>query len=192
MFANKKMSIILLFLCVMLMLTSCKNSSVYVFDAETGQPVEDALVFAYCLEILSLGPRQQLDTTNAEGIAKSSVKETVSLWVGKQGYYPFHHYTQTVGDFYSIKGQYFTAKIYLHKVKDGSFKEARKARNHGGIIFYHRNPPREKDLLKILQYSHWVYMNTAFYDDNEDRDILEEFFKKYSLPVKPENINTGR
>ena len=62
---------------------------------------------------------------SARGIAKISVKETVSLWVGKQGYYPYHHYTQTVGDFYSIKGQYFTAKIYLHKVKDGSFEETK-------------------------------------------------------------------
>ena len=76
-------------------------------------------------------------------------------------------------------------KIYLHKVRDGSFEEAQKARNHGGIIFYHRNPPRKKDLLKILQYSHWVYMNTAFYDTNSDRKILEDFFKKYPLKTKP-------
>ena len=170
--------------CIMMLMTSCQTSKVYVFDAETGKPVEDALVFAYCREILTLGPRQQLDTTNTEGIAKISVKETVDLWVGKQGYYPFHHHTHTIGDFYSIKGQSFTARIYLHKVKDGSFEETKKARNHYGIIFYHRNPPREKDLLKILQYSHWVYMNTAFYDDNEDRDILEEFFKKYSFEIK--------
>lgn len=187
MFANKKISIILLFVCVMLMLTSCKTSSVYVFDAETGQPVEDALVFVYSQEILVLGPRQELNTTNAEGMAKTIVKPAGYIFVGKQGYYPFYYRPRTNGGIFSISGQTFMpAKIHLHKVKNGSLEEAKKARNHGGIIFYHRNPPRRKrDLLKILQYSHWVYMKTAFYDDNRDRKFLEEFFKKNSFEIKP-------
>ena len=72
-------------------------------------------------------------------------------------------------------------------VKTGKRAEVKKARNAYGIIFYHRNPPRESVLLKILKYSHWVYMNTAFYDDDyQAREILEDFFEEYSFPVKPE------
>ena len=182
---NTKCGLILIFLGAAALLTSSQTSSGYVFDTETGQPVEEALVFAYGHEILSHGPRQQLDITSTEGIAKISVQGSLSLWVGKQGYYPFYYYTYTRGFFPIITGGKFPpATIYLHKVKDGSFEEAMKARNHAGIIFYHNNPPRQKDLLKILQYSHWVYMNTAFYDTNSYRSILENFFKEYSFKIK--------
>ena len=184
--ANKKTSISLFLLCIMMMLASCRTSSVSVFDADTGHPIPDALVFAYCQEILTLGPRQELIATNVEGTAKTIVKPSGYIWAGKQGYYPFYCRPRYKGSIFSISGETFIPeKIYLHKVKDGSFEEAMKARNHAGIIFYHNNPPRKKDLLKILQYSHWVYMNTAFYDANSYRKTLEEFFKKYSFKTKP-------
>ena len=182
---NTKCGLILIFLGAIVLLTSCQTSSLYVFDAKTGHPIEDALVFAYSAEKIVLGPRQELNTTSPDGEAKILVKPADVIWAGKQGYYPFYYHPLTNSGIFSISGQTFIpAKIYLHKVKDGSFEEAMKARNHAGIIFYHNNPPRQKDLLKILQYSHWVYMNTAFYDTNSYRSILENFFKEYSFKIK--------
>ena len=186
MFAGKKLICILLPLSIMMLTASCRASSVYILDADTGHPVSDALVFAYCHEILTLGPRQQLSTTDTAGMAEINVKETVGLWAGKLGYYPAFHHTYTRGSFFSITGQTFPpATILLHKVKNGDPAETKKARNHAGIIFYHDNPPCKTDLLKILRYSHWIYMNTAFYNDNRDRKILEDYFKKYSFEIKP-------
>lgn len=185
MFVNKKLSCILLFLCIMMLTTSCQTSSVYIIDADTGEAICDALVFAYCREILTLGPRQQLNTTNEEGMAKINVKGTVDLWAGKQGYYPAFHHTYTRGSFFSIKGEIFPpATIFLHKVKSGNSTEARKVRNHAGIIIYYDNPPCKTDLLKILQYMHWVYINTAFYDDDISTGELKMFFEKYLFKMK--------
>ena len=172
--------------CIMMLVTSCQTSSITVIDAETREPVADAMVFAYRHEIVAF-PRQRLYTTDDKGELSFVYQSGDSFWIGKPGYYPFYFYP---GSPYAHGFLFwFTfppTTIKLHPVKTGKRDEAKKARNHYGIIFYHRNPPRESVLLKILQYSHWVYMNTAFYDDSPLRKNLEEFFKKYSFPVKPE------
>ena len=172
--------------CIMMLVTSCQTSSITVIDAETREPVADAMVFAYRHEYVAF-PRQRLYTTDNKGEITFVYQSGDSFWIGKPGYYPFYirAYGLSEGGFlFWFTFSPMTVKLY--PVKTGKWEEAKKARNHYGIIFYHRNPPREKDLLKILQYSHWVYMNTAFYDDNQNREILEDFFKKYSFPVKPE------
>ncbi len=169
-----------------LCLTACQTSSITVIDAETREPVADAMAFAYCHEYVAF-PRQRLYTTDDKGEIKFVYQAEDSFWIGKPGYYPSRFYP---GSPYAHGFLFwFTfppTTIQLHPVKTGKRAEAKKAMNHGGLIFSYRNPPRESVLLKILQYSHWVYMNTAFYDDNQNREILEEFFKKYSFPVKPE------
>ena len=175
-----------------LCLTACQTSSIMVIDAETRKPVADAMVFAYCHDYVGF-PRQRLYTTDDKGEITFVYQSGDSFWIGKPGYYPFYFYPGSPyahGFLFWFTFPPTTVKLY--PVKTGKRDEVKDARNDYGIIFYFRNPPRESVLLKILQYSHWVYMNTAFYDDNEDRDILEEFFKKYSFPVKPENINTGK
>ena len=185
---NRKIYLFILALCVMTGLTACRSSYVTVIDAETGRPVPDALVFAYNSEVISLGPRQQLYTTDSEGKAKVYVSGVVTLWAGKTGCYPSWFLPMySASSFFVPFGQSFPpATMKLHKVKTGGFDEAEKAKKHLGLIFRSHNPPREKDLLKILQYSHWVYMNSEFYRRPSEREILEEFFKKYSFPVKPE------
>ncbi len=184
--ANRKKYSVILALCVMTGLTACQTSSITVIDAETRKPVADAMVFAYCHDYVAF-PRQRLYTTDDKGEISFVYQSGDSFWIGKPGYYPF--YIRAYG--LSAHGFLFwftfpPTTIKLYPVKTGKRAEVKKARNAYGIIFYHRNPPRESVLLKILQYSHWVYMNTAFYDDNQNREILEEFFKKYSFPVKPE------
>ena len=81
---NTKCGLILIFLGVIVLLTSCQTSSVYVFDAETGQPVEEALVFAYSAEKIVLGPRQELNTTSPDGdalfLSASAPLFTVNCW----------------------------------------------------------------------------------------------------------------
>ena len=169
-----------------LLLTACQTSSITVIDAETHEPVADAMVFAYCHDYVAF-PRQRLYTTDDKGELSFVYQSGDSFWIGKPGYYPFYFYP---GSPYAHGFLFwFTfppTTIKLHPVKTGKRNEAKKAMNHGGLIFKYRNPPRESVLLKILQYSHWVYMNTAFYDDSPLRKNLEEFFKKYSFPVKPE------
>ena len=160
--------------------TSCtfRPASVTVLDDETGKPVVGALVFAYSHEYVAL-PRQRLYVTDADGKTETRVPPLFSLWAGKKGYYPYYQ---------SITGRGFLfwqtcrpAVVRLQKVGKGDPAEAKKARRHRGIIFHHRNPPGEKDLLKILEYSYWVCRNTAFYNDAA-RAILEEYFRKYSFP----------
>ena len=171
-----------------LCLTACQTSSITVIDAETREPVADAMVFAYCHDFVAF-PRQRLYTTDDKGEISFVYQAGDSFWIGKPGYYPYHfptYFNRLHDHGFLFWFTFPPATIPLHPVKTGKRAEVKKARNAYGIIFYHRNPPRESVLLKILQYSHWVYMNTAFYDDNQNREILEEFFKKYSFPVKPE------
>ena len=181
---NRKIYLFILALCLMTGLTACQTSSITVIDAETRKPVADAMVFAYCHDYVGF-PRQRLYTTDDKGEITFVYQSGDSFWIGKPGYYPFSFYP---GSRYAHGFLFwFTfppTTIKLHPVKTGKRDEAKKARNHYGIIFYHRNPPREKDLLKILQYSHWVYMNTAFYDDSPLRKNLEDFFKKYAFEIK--------
>ena len=170
--------------CIMMLMTSCQTSSITVIDSETREPVADAMAFAYCHEYVAF-PRQRLYTTDNKGEITFVYQSGDSFWIGKPGYYPFSFYP---GSRYAHGFLFwFTfppTTIKLHPVKTGKRDEAKKARNHYGIIFYHRNPPRKRDLLKILQYSHWVYMNTAFYDDSPLRKNLEDFFKKYTFEIK--------
>ena len=189
---NRKIYLFILALCLMTGLTACQTSSITVIDAETRKPVADAMVFAYCHDFVAF-PRQRLYTTDDKGEITFVYQSGDSFWIGKPGYYPFSFYP---GSRYAHGFLFwFTfppTTIKLYPVKTGKRDEVKKARNHGDLIFNYNNPPRESVLLKILQYSHWVYMNTAFYDDNDYRDILEDFFQKYSFPVKPEKINTGK
>ena len=167
-----------------LCLTACQTSSITVIDAETREPVADAMVFAYRHDYVSF-PRQRLYTTDNKGEITFVYQSGDSFRIGKPGYYPFYFYPGSpYAHGFLFWFSFPPTTIKLHPVKTGKRDEAKKARNHYGIIFYHRNPPREKDLLKILQYSHWVYMNTAFYDDSPLRKNLEEFFKKYSFEIK--------
>ena len=169
-----------------LFLTACQTSSITVIDAETREPVTDAMVFAYRHEIVAF-PRQRLYTTDDKGEISFVYQSGDSFWIGKPGYYPSRFYPRSpYAHGFLFWFTFPPTTIQLHPVKTGKRDEAKKARNHWGLIFYYRNPPGESVLLKILQYSHWVYMNTAFYDDNRNREILEEFFIKYSFPVKPE------
>ncbi|MBO4649148.1 MAG: hypothetical protein J5806_13430 [Lentisphaeria bacterium] len=190
--ANRKMYPVILALCVMIGLTGCQTSSITVIDAETRKPVADAMVFAYCHDYVGF-PRQRLYTTDDKGEITFVYQSGDSCWIGKPGYYPF--YIREYG--LSAHGFLFwftfpPTTIKLYPVKTGKRNEAKKARNHWGLIFNFRNPPRESVLLKILQYSHWVYMNTEFYNEPWQRELLEEFFTKYSFPVKPEKINMGK
>ena len=167
-----------------LCLTACQTSSIMVIDAETRKPVADAMVFAYCHDYVAF-PRQRLYTTDDKGEITFVYQSEDSFWIGKPGYYPFSFYPRSpYAQGFLFWFTFPPTTIKLHPVKTGKRDEAKKARNHYGIIFYHRNPPREKDLLKILQYSHWVYMNTAFYDDSPLRKNLEDFFKKYAFEIK--------
>ena len=170
--------------CITMLVTSCQTSSITVIDAETRELVADAMVFAYRHEYVAF-PRQRLYTTDNKGEITFVYQSGDSFWIGKPGYYPFYFYPGSpYAHGFLFWFSFPPTTIKLHPVKTGKWEEAKKARNHYGIIFYHRNPPREKDLLKILQYSHWVYMNTAFYDDSPLRKNLEEFFKKYSFEIK--------
>ena len=169
-----------------LCLTACQTSSITVIDAETREPVADAMVFAYCHDFVAF-PRQRLYTTDDTGEITCVYQAEDSFWIGKPGYYPLHFdpgYPGPQPHGFLFWFSFPPTTIQLHPVKTGKRAEVKKARNAYGIIFYHRNPPRESVLLKILQYSHWVYMNTAFYDDNQNREILEDFFKKYSFEIK--------
>lgn len=181
---NRKIYLFILALCVMIGLTGCQTSSITVIDAETREPVADAMVFAYCHEFVAL-PRQRLYTTDDKGEITFVYQSGDSFWIGKPGYYPFYirAYGLSAGGFL-FWFTFLPTTIKLHPVKTGKRDEVKKARNDYGIIFYFRNPPRESVLLKILQYSHWVYMNTAFYDDYPNREILEDFFEEYSFPLK--------
>ena len=172
--------------CIMMLVTSCQTSSITVIDAETREPVADAMVFAYCHDFVAF-PRQRLYTTDDKGEISFVYQAGDSFWIGKPGYYPYNfptYFNRLHDHGFLFWFTFPPATIPLHPVKTGKRAEVKKARNAYGIIFYHRNPPREKDLLKILQYSHWVYMNTAFYDDSPLRKNLEDFFKKYSFEIK--------
>ncbi|MBQ9336360.1 MAG: hypothetical protein IJS14_03565 [Lentisphaeria bacterium] len=181
------LSIICCLLTVLcLFLTACQTSSITVIDAETREPVADAMVFAYCHDYVAF-PRQRLYTTDDKGEITFVYQAEDSFWIGKPGYYPSRFYPGYPGPQPHGFLFWFTfppTTIKLHPVKTGKRNEAKKAMNHGGLIFKYRNPPRESVLLKILQYSHWVYMNTAFYDDYPNREILEDFFEEYSFPLK--------
>ena len=74
-----------------LCLTACQTSSITVIDAETHEPVADAMVFAYCHDFVAF-PRQRLYTTDDKGEISFVYQAGDSFWIGKPGYYPFYFY----------------------------------------------------------------------------------------------------
>jgi|GEM_PF-6400110 len=185
MIAKEKMLYAAVLTGLSLVMTSCHSSPVTVLDADSGKPVADALVFAYSHEYAAF-PRQRLYLTDADGKTSVGVQGLVSLWAGKAGYYPRYSRTQEAGNLF-VGAKFLPATIRLQKIVKGNYLEARKVKNHFGAIFYYRNPPRKDDLLKILQYSHWVYLNSCFYYDISERASLEEFFRKYGFPLEKES-----
>ena len=183
MIANGKMLYAAVLTGLCLLVTSCRSSPVTVLDADSGKPIVDALVFAYSHEFVAL-PRQRVYLTDADGQTRVRVPGLASLWAGKDGYYPQYCGTKS-GNLFAARS--LPSAIRLHKVVNGNYLEARKMKNHSGAIFYYRNPPREEDLLKILKYSHWVYLNSCFYYGISERAVLEEFFQKYGFPLEKES-----
>ena len=181
--------IFLTFSCCLLI--SCTSSTVTILDSESQQPVQDALVHAYAHEIIISGPRQRSYETNKDGQAKVYVSGTVSLWAGKEGYYPLHARTKTERSIFTFwKPPFAPVVLLLNRVHTGTAAEARRVRKHGGLMFFLNNPPDEQELMQLLHYSHWVYVNTHFYEDSLLLNDLEDLFRKKKLPVKEHKDNS--
>ncbi len=183
--------IFLTFSCCLLI--SCMSSTVTILDSESQQPVQDALVHAYAHEIITIGSRQRLYKTNKDGQAKVYVSGTVSLWVGKEGYYPFYSRTQSERSIFSFwKPPFMPLVLQLNKVQTGDMDEVRQVRNHGGLMFSPNNPPGDHEFMQLLRYSHWVYGNTRFYDDSPFLNVLEKFFCEKGFPLKVQECGCPR
>ena len=184
MFVNScLLCIFLTFSCFLL--TSCTSSTVTILDSESQQPVQDALVHAYVHEIITFGPRQRLYKTNKDGQAKVYVSGSVSLWTGKEGYYPLYSRTQSERSIFSFWKPPFTPLVLqLNKVQTGKMNEVKQVRNHQGLMFYPNNPPSDHEFMQLLRYSYWVYGNTLFYDDSHLLNVLEKFFCEKGFPLK--------
>lgn len=178
-----------MFLC--LLLASCASSTITVLDAESQQPIPDVLIHAYSHEIITVGPRQNLYVTDKNGKVEVDVSGTVSLRVGKEGYYPLHARTKTERSIFTFwKPPFAPVVLLLNRVHKGTAAEARRVRNHGGLMFFLNNPPDEQELMQLLHYSHWVYVNTQFYEDSQFLNDLEDLFRKKKLPVKEHKDNS--